>query len=268
MSKLSTFVATLSCIASLAPATARAQGDEWKFQGTVYLYFPNVGGTTTFPGIGGGSSTTVDTSAILDNLKFTFMGSLEAQKGRYGAFTDVVYIDIGASKSQSTALTVGGALPVGASADIDYSLKGWLWTLAGSWRALTTPTYKLDVIAGARMLDIDQALDWRFGGNVGPIAPPDRVGNRNTGLTNWDAIVGVRGRAAFGDGGKWFAPYYADLGAGGSKFTWQAMAGVGYSFAWGDVVAAWRYIDYKMKSGQPLETLNFNGPGIAAVFRW
>jgi hypothetical protein len=87
-------------------------------------------------------------------------------------------------------------------------------------------------------------------------------------LTNWDAIVGLKGRFAFGESRKWFVPYYADIGAGDSKFTWQAMGGVGYSFGWGDVVAAWRYTDYDMKSGKKIESLNLNGPAIAAVFRW
>jgi hypothetical protein len=35
-----------------------------------------------------------------------------------------------------------------------------------------------------------------------------------------------------------------------------------------DFGAAWRYIDYEMKSGRAVEDINFNGPGLAAVFRW
>ena len=46
------------------------------------------------------------------------------------------------------------------------------------------------------------------------------------------------------------------------------MGGIGYSFQWGDVVGAWRYIDYEMKSGKQVESLTFNGPSISAVFRW
>jgi hypothetical protein len=43
---------------------------------------------------------------------------------------------------------------------------------------------------------------------------------------------------------------------------------VGYKFGWGDVFAAWRYIDYKMKSGKPIEDLNLNGGAIGVTFRW
>jgi len=35
-----------------------------------------------------------------------------------------------------------------------------------------------------------------------------------------------------------------------------------------DLVAAWRYTDYQMKSGETIEEINFSGPAIAAVFRW
>ena len=73
---------------------------------------------------------------------------------------------------------------------------------------------------------------------------------------------------AFGESRKWFVPYYVDIGTGESNLTWQAMGGIGYSFGWGDVVAAWRYIDYDMKSGKKIESMTFNGPAIAAVFHW
>lgn len=42
----------------------------------------------------------------------------------------------------------------------------------------------------------------------------------------YDAIVGVRGSYRFGDTGRWRVPYYADVGAGDSDLTWQAMTGL------------------------------------------
>ena len=47
------------------------------------------------------------------------------------------------------------------------------------------------------------------------------------------------------------------------------MGGVGYSFGWAVASsAAWRYLDYDMKSGKKIESMTFNGPAIAAVFHW
>ena len=34
------------------------------------------------------------------------------------------------------------------------------------------------------------------------------------------------------------------------------------------VMAAWRYLDYNFKSGNKIESLNFNGPAIGVAFRW
>jgi len=72
----------------------------------------------------------------------------------------------------------------------------------------------------------------------------------------------------FGEGQHWFVPYYVDIGTGESSLTWQAMAGVGYAFGWGSVIGAWRHIDYDMESGKSIESLSFDGPGVAVAFRW
>ena len=262
-------IAAAAAVLLAAPAPSLAQGaDAWTFQAIVYGYLPDIGMKTTFHGSGGSSDAGIDAATILDTLKFTFMGTFEARNGPWGVFTDAVYMNLGDSKVQTRDLTIGGVLPAGVTADVRMDIKGWMWTLAGAWRAAKTPTYSLDVIGGARVLDMEQSLGWQVGGNVGAVPLPDRTGQRSVGLHNVDAIVGVKGRAAFGDGGKWFAPYYLDIGAGESKFTWQAIAGVGYSFGWGDVLGVWRYVDYSMKSGKSVESVTFNGPAVGAVFRW
>ena len=246
-----------------------AQGsDDWRFQAVVYVYLPSVDGETIFPSGGGGSDASVDASKILDNLSFAFMGSFEVDKGPWGLFTDIIYLDIGDSESPSRDFNIGGTLPAGASASIHYGLDGWLWTLAGSWRAASAPSHELNVIGGARLLDVDQTIDWQLSGNIGSVALADRAGERTTGVNNWDAIIGLKGRATFGDEQHWFVPYYLDVGAGESSLTWQAMAGLGYTFKWGDVMVSWRHIDYDMKSGKAIESVSFDGPDVAVAFRW
>jgi hypothetical protein len=251
-----------------SPAFAQAT-ENWRFQAAVNLYLPDISGSTSFPSSGGGGGATIDAETILDNLKMAFMGSFEASRGPWGLFTDVLYMDIGDSRSGFRDISIGGLpIPADASARASYDLKGWGWTIAGTWHAVTDPAATLDVIAGARLLDITQTLDWTITGNVASIPLPGRAGTSKVALSNWDGIVGVKGRVALGADRKWYAPYYLDVGAGESKLTWQAVVGVGYSFQWGDVVAAWRYLDYEMKSGNAVESLSFNGPSISAVFRW
>lgn len=263
-------VAALATPMAMLAMPARAQGaDPWRFQASVYVYLPTISGSTSFPQSGAGSGVAIDASTILDNLKFTFMGSFEARRDSWGLFTDVIYMDVGDSKSDYRQFTVGGiTLPGGTSTRVDYDLKGWVWTVGGVWAVSSEPAATLDLLAGARLLDIEQTLGWDITGNVGSVPLPDRTGSSTAGLSNWDVVVGLKGRLTLGSGDRLFAPYYADIGTGESDLTWQVMGGIGYSFKWGDIVAAWRYLDYDMKSSDNIESLDFNGPAFSAVFRW
>lgn len=249
-------------------AQAQVPADAWQYRASIYAFLPSIGGKTSFPATGGGGSVGVDASDIIDSLQFTFMGSFEAQKGTWGLFTDLLYVDLSASKSGSRSLTLGGTqVPVGVTANTTLDMKGLVWTLAGNYRALSTPEANLDVFGGARLLDVEQKLKWALSADVGQFAGPGRQGSSEVRPENWDAIVGVKGRVQLGAGGQWFLPYYLDIGTGNSDLTWQAQAGVGYSFKWGDVVAGWRYLDYEFDS-KTVQSLNFSGAQIGVAWRW
>jgi len=257
-------------IAAISPAIVAAQelSDQWKFRASIYGWLPDIGGSTTFPA-GTGTSINVNADKIIDTLKFTFMGTFEAQKGRWGAFTDVIYLDVGGSKSQTRDLTVGNVtLPAGVTADAQLDIKAWVWTLAGTYRVVSDPGFTMDVLAGARLLDVEEKLGWQFSANLGGIAPPPRTGNSELKDNVWDGIIGVKGRFAFGADSEWYVPYYLDVGTGDSDLTWQGVAGIGYAFRWGELFAVWRYLDYNLKSGSKIEDVNFNGPAIGVAFRW
>jgi hypothetical protein len=262
--------AALCITAALLPVSAAAQtSDKWQFGAAIYGWFPSIDGSTTFPQSTAGSDISIDASTILRALEFVFMGSLEARKGQWGAFTDILYLDLGDNRSETRELSIGGnPLPVGASASVNYDLKGLVWTLAGSYRVVADPAATLDVFAGARLADVEQKLDWAVSGNIGTIPLPGRTGNLTVSKKNWDGIVGVKGRLAFGPDRRWFVPYYVDVGAGDSDLTLQAMTGIGYAFQWGDVLAAYRYLDYEMKAGRPISELNLSGPALAIVLHW
>ena len=80
-------------------------------------------------------------------------------------------------------------------------------------------------------------------------------------------IAGVRGHWKLGDGA-WFVPYYLDAGTGSSVLTAQALAGVGYAFKWGEIVATYRYVLYDMGDDKLLQDIRFAGPAIGATFRF
>jgi hypothetical protein len=256
----------LYCVTS---GTACAQSNvAWQYQGTIYVYTPSISGRTTFPESEGGSSASIDGEDILNALEFAFMGAFEARRDSWGVLTDFIYLDLGADASGSRDLVLDGEpLPIGAAADLDYGLQGWSWTLVAEYRLAQGAT-ALDLLGGARLLDIESGLAWTITGDVGAVPVLDRIGDRHTRLQNLDAIVGCKGRISFADGQSWFVPYYLDVGTGESDLTWQAMAGLGYALGWGDVLVAWRYLDYQMAAGTPIKEMNFNGPAVAVSFRW
>ncbi len=269
---MKSIVAAASCAAAmLSPSGALAQAtSDWQMGLTIYGWFPSVRASTTFSppsGSSGGSDISVDAADILENLKFVFMGSFEARNGRWGGFTDLVYMKLGDSKSQTRDFLLGSQqVPADVSGKLDYELKSTVWTLAGEYRAIAEPGLELDTFLGARMVDVDQTVDLALSGNVGSIALADRSTSRRASLNHWDAIVGVKGRMSFGADRAWFVPYYADIGTGESDMTYQLMTGVGYAFKWGEIVAQWRYLDYDF--GDKVNSLYLNGPAVAVNFRW
>ena len=114
----------LGCV-SIAPTGVLAQeiSDDWQFSATIYGWFPDIGGNTSFAS-GAGGTIDVDISTILDHLKMTLQGSFEVHKGHWGAFTDLVYLDVGEAGSQTRNLEINGQpIPATVTAAIDFDLK-------------------------------------------------------------------------------------------------------------------------------------------------
>ena len=259
------------CVAAagLAPTFATAQanttGDPWQVSASIYGYLPTLSGTTRFPS-GGGTSVSVDAKTIIDNLKMTFMGTLDVHNGRWGVINDVLYLNLGNSKSGTL---LSESIPVELSATLGYDLKGTIWTVAGQYRIATNnPAYTMDLLAGARYFGMKSTLNFAIGGTAGSHPLAGRSGSVEVSERFWDGIVGVKGRYAFGANRQWYVPYYLDVGTGQSDLTWQAATGVGYVYSWGELNALWRYLDYNFESGKAIETMTFNGPMVGATFRW
>jgi hypothetical protein len=270
-------LAAIGVLAVTMPVASHADGnaDEWRFNATIYAWLPSLSGDVSFPtgpgGGGGGVGSGIDVSAekILDALQFTFMGMLDAQKGKWGIGTDVIYLDLASSKKNTRDLVVGGGrLPVDVTAKVDMGLSGWLWTTYGKYRLLDEPNDSFDVLAGARMLNLKSDLKWHLDGDISSLPLPGRDGRADVSDTLWDGIIGLKGRVAFGTENRWFIPYYADVGTGDSDLTWQAFAGIGYQFDWGSLIAVYRYLDYQMSSKDVIQGLTLDGPAFGVSFRF
>ena len=251
----------------LTPVAAHAQSapDKWQWELGIYGWFPAIGGSTSFPSGASGPSIEVSASDVIDALKMTFMGQIEARKGQWGVWSDLVYADLGGSKDGTRDFTVDGH-PVSASANLGLDVKSTVWTLAGLYNLSSTAENTTDLLFGTRMLNMKQTLNWSLASSIPEL--PTRSGEASVDGTDWDAIVGLKGRYYLGAERKWFLPYYVDVGAGQSKLTWQVNAGVGYKFDWGSVFATWRYLDYQFKSGNALESMNMNGGLIGVAFQF
>lgn len=259
----------LLCLAGAWPfaAVAQAAPEAWRGSATIYGWVPAVGGSTSFPATGSGPSIDVSARQVIDALKMAFMGSLEVRRGKWGVATDLVYADFGASKSHSGDFTIDqGQIPVGVDASLGLDIKSWIWSLGAVYSLADIREGTSDLLLGARLLDMDQRLDWSISGTVPGLPPAARSGSATVGIQQWDAVVGVKGRINIGTEGKWFLPYYLDVGSGQSRLTWQVVGGVGYQFSWGSVIAAWRYLDYDFKSGSAVQGLSFNGGAVGVQF--
>lgn len=259
-------VLLVGAVGFTASASAETSSTDWQFTALVYGYLPALSGSATFP-TGRTVNINIDPHELIANLNSAFMGSFEARKGPWGGFTDVMYSDAAGSRSNTRDLSLGSiVIPGSVTANLHLDLKSTVWTLAGTYRVIDRPEFTEDVLVGARGLFLRQRLDWQFSANVGPLIGSGRNGSGDSNLTNWDGIVGLKGRWMFGERRAWFVPYYFDVGAGASQLTYQVLTGVGYAFRWGEVITVWRYLEYHFASNDA--TLTLNGPAIGVAFHW
>ena len=99
--------ATILAVAVLVPGSAVAEPREgkWKLRLDLYAWLPSVGGKTTFPDASGDSDVSVNADDLLKDINGVFMGGFEAQKGRWGAFTDLIYLDLSHDESSTRSVT-------------------------------------------------------------------------------------------------------------------------------------------------------------------
>jgi hypothetical protein len=266
------FRAMLSCCV-LASAVTVAQAEPhdsaaepWQFSVTAYAYLPSLSGTAYFPDAAIGANFTINQSDLIDHLKMTFAGAFEARRGRWGVFTDVLYLDLGRRNTNIHDFTIGSiSIPASTTSDVSIDMKSWIVNAVGEYRALSHGETTLDVVAGLRYLYLKERLEWSFSGSLGNLPEAARAGNVEISNNNYNAIVGIKGQVQ-GDGG-WRMPYYIDVGTGSSQFTWQGAIGLGYVFNWGQLSFLYRYIDFRIGSST-LKDLTIAGPMVGATFRW
>ena len=242
--------------------------EQWSFTLTPYVWLPTIHGTLNFnppPPSAGAPSVALEPSRYLNNLDLALMLGFEARKGDWSILADAMYLEFSDEKAAVRSVSgPGGIVQVPVNSNTSVGLKSVIVTLAGGYTVARADSGTLDVIGGVRYMTMEASLDWQFAGSIGLMPQAGSTSQRDE---LWDGIVGVRGRLNWGSS-KWFTPYYLDVGTGSSALTWQALAGIGYSFGWGDVILTYRYLAYDMKDDKLLQNTSFGGLALGAAFHF
>ena len=189
------------------------------------------------------------------------MGDGEVHYGRWGIYGNAVFTKLVHQHSNSRGVD-GLNLNVNSSAD------AWLgvYTLAGTYTAYANNSVYLDLLAGARFLNLNAKV--QLGASI---ANTPYQGDKTiySSLHTSDAVAGVKGRIRLGES-SWYVPFYLDAGGGSSvaKLTSQQALGIGYAFKDADIGLYYNNIYYSLSSGNDSAYINMTGPAVAVTFRF
>jgi hypothetical protein len=230
------------------PAEPSVSADQWHFQFTPYLWVVGVGGRG-----GIGNLTVKLDSGIADSdvhLNFGFMGTFEARRNKLSIVTDLQYSNLG------TEHPTPGPLFSTASADF----KTFVLDPEVGYR-IADNTEKgrfVDVLGGVRYWHLRADLNF----NAGLLSARAATGSRD-----WaDGVIGLRGKAALSK--KVFVLGKADIGGGGSKFTYQLFGGVGFNVCRrASLIGGYRDLHVNYNKDNFLFDTSLAGPVLGVSFR-
>ncbi len=219
--------------------------NDWKNEFSIYAWLPGISATTPFPQP---TDHTVNADQIIDDLKMVFMGGYSGRNDTWSVFGDLIYLDLGNSKSYT--------FPNNDVATVSLDMKTLLVNAGVGYNLINTEGGMLDIIAGVRYLDLEVDLGTELFVNR----------SRSDSDSFTDIFVGLKGEKNIN--ANWYIPYQADIGAGETQLSWQLFAGIGYRYDWGDVKLGYRYLDFDMEDNAIVENLALSGPllGVSIKF--
>jgi hypothetical protein len=253
-----TAVALLICGLATVPSSANAA--EWQWALVPYVWGTAIGADVYVnddPIIGAD----IGFDDILDKTDFAAQLHFEGQRGKAGFFMDVTYLNLGSSQTTSARPPLPGGTQVGSD------LRTTLFEAAGFYR-LSGDTHGLDLLFGARVIDLDLTVDFAL--------PPPLTGTRRiaTSETLTDGFAGLRYSTPFAE--RWMFTGRADVGAGDSDLSWSASAYLGYAVGKQRrnlILFGYRHLALEFKGttggGQRVETdMTMSGPAAGFAFRF
>lgn len=198
-------------LATAIAAPASAQDSAWNYKVILYAWLPGM--STSFDTANFGTIETEGSSTdVLDDLEMAFMGTFEAQTGRFSLIGDLLYTSL-----SSPSNTPKGFLFEQSITDVSVTaLSGY-----GLYRVSTDPAIAFDLGVGFRAFSADATTTL-----VGAKLPTEVIG----GSESWvDPLVAGRLIVPFDD--RWALALFADYGGTGSSTTWQGIASVNYALS-------------------------------------
>lgn len=230
-----------------------------RFVVTPYLWLTGINGKLDYNNVQR-VDTKLNANQLLSTTDVAAMIEGEVHYGRWGVMGNAIY-------SKSSSLGSKSFLKDQALT-VDSNTQSWMgiYTLAGTYTVVTTPSVYLDVLAGARFLNVNSKIALN-----GSVANTSYTGDRTlySSVSATDAIGGLKGRARISDS-NFYVPFYVDAGGGSSvaKFTSQQALGVGYAFEHVDISLVYNNLYYSMSNRQVSSYINMSGPALAATFRF
>lgn len=275
--KLSTrkTAAILAAVASLtAPqaATAEESAQRWEFSLMPYLWLPTIKTNLKFGPVAASHVESEISMAPDEWLRDLRMAALLAGEARYAKWlvgTDFIYLHLGDGKSTTKVKTPGTGPAQVFDAGGETALKTVIWSMVGGYSVVREPGATVDLIAGFRYLWLEASANWNLdaaltGPNGHTIVFP-RSGNVSKSQSVTTGIVGVKGRVRLGET-NWFVPFHLDVGGGDSVTTWQAAAGIGHAYPWGDVRLDYRYLSFDQNGDELIKSLTQGGLALGVNF--
>jgi hypothetical protein len=237
--------------AGTPPAPSSPPG--WQFSITPYAWLPGLTGTvqTPLPRVGDRSMQLGSGTVITDLSTVPVMVAGEARYGRFALVGDIFYAGLQQDIQTRDQLFQGGHT----------RLTSTIGTILGMVEVLDTPRQSLEVGAGTRIWDIGMKV------SLNPGLLPGVIQKRS--LTWADPLLAARYHAALSPA--FGVSLYGDIGGfgAGSQLTWQAIGSVDYDLTSSTTLrAGWRYLRVDRTRGSIGVDVGFNGPFVAATFRF
>ncbi len=251
----------------------------WTFSLTPYVWIPTVDSAFRYQrpnGVTVGADPSIPLIDHIDKLRFGATVEGEVHYDRFFALTDILYLSLGGAAGRLGSVDALGKELNSVSSLRSYgaseSLQTTIWSLGGGYTLFEGAWGNVDVLAGFRLLAVDSRTNYGVRALVtGPagVAVPTLgpSGSLSASKDIWDGIGGVRGRIALGQS-RFYLPFYFDMGAGDSKFTWQTNVGVGYRTDFADISLGYRYMNFQQFNSAVVRKLSLSGAILEATFHF